>query len=239
MALSNRFLLRADYSIASQRRHIPRPDMVRLCTYHSSRGIEGHRVVLFGFETLSNFANSVSAEDYKLGYIVLSRASLELVIPYRASVRNQPMKFLDAAIRCLRRDRSMEAPSKMPLVTAAASATCAPARAIGNNTPREVEVGVATEFVTPRATAGQPFSSAGQDEGPPANPRPRASVSTLDATPRPGKALPRTLPQPPRQPDRPVPGKPANEEPASPTPLGVLAGRPPVRPSGPPNPRLV
>src|SRR5438445_12872881 len=38
-----------DYTADVNRRDIAQPEMVRLCTFHSARGIEGVRVVVFGF----------------------------------------------------------------------------------------------------------------------------------------------------------------------------------------------
>ena len=83
---------------------LPREDgRLRICTFHSARGIEGQRVVLFGLERLEELATKISTSPTNLGYIALSRASLDLTIAYRPKKLQAPqLKFIEAAIDALR-----------------------------------------------------------------------------------------------------------------------------------------
>ena len=87
-----------DYTAKQNRRFIAQPELVRVCTFHSSRGIEGHRVLAFGFEHLDNLPIDQGLSINNLGFIVLSRASLDLVLPYRSGATRKPIEFLQ---RCL------------------------------------------------------------------------------------------------------------------------------------------
>ncbi len=102
-----------DYTDDSQRRHLPAPGTIRLCTYHSSRGTEGHRVILFGIEQLRKLAEYVHVDAHRLAYIVLSRAVMQLVIPYRKSAESPVSRFVQDAMACIRAHAE-------PLKTAAA-----------------------------------------------------------------------------------------------------------------------
>ena len=96
-----------DYSISGSRRYIAPPDAIRICTYHSSRGIEGQRVIIFGMEKLHRLMPEDSHIDpSQLGYIVLSRASLDLTIAYRPALHSDAIKFISAAIRAFRTHQS-------------------------------------------------------------------------------------------------------------------------------------
>lgn len=72
-----------DYTRDGNRRDTAQPHMVRLCTFHSSRGIEGHRVVVFGLENLLGLAKATEADPANLGYVVLSRSLFESAIVLR------------------------------------------------------------------------------------------------------------------------------------------------------------
>lgn len=86
-----------DYTDDTKRRCIPTSEKIRLCTFHSSRGIEGQRVLVFGIEHLEDLALKLKLSAVKLGYIVLSRASLDMTIVYRPSLKSPVMKFIEAA----------------------------------------------------------------------------------------------------------------------------------------------
>jgi hypothetical protein len=81
--LNHEFL---DYTRTDLRRAIPRREQIRLCTYHSARGIEALQV-----------ADKTGSPHRNLGYIVLSRALLRTTVltspPDAAAV-----KFLDNVI---------------------------------------------------------------------------------------------------------------------------------------------
>jgi hypothetical protein len=72
-----------DYTDEDRRRDTAQSHMVRLCTYHSSRGLEGHRVVIFGLEGIEKLAINVEADPANIGYIALSRSLFECVIVVR------------------------------------------------------------------------------------------------------------------------------------------------------------
>jgi len=91
-----------DYTDDNKRRCPPQDDLVRLCTFHSSRGIEGQRVLIFGLERIDDLASRINVSATKLGYIVLSRASLDLAIVYRPRLKSQTMRFIESAIEYLR-----------------------------------------------------------------------------------------------------------------------------------------
>lgn len=86
-----------DYTDETKRRSTPTSEKVRLCTFHSSRGIEGQRVIVFGLEQLESLASKLKLSVVKLGYIILSRASLDMTIVYRPSLKSPIMKFIEAA----------------------------------------------------------------------------------------------------------------------------------------------
>lgn len=44
-----------DYTKEDNRRSVASNSDVRLCTFHSSRGLEGERVIIFGLETIEGY----------------------------------------------------------------------------------------------------------------------------------------------------------------------------------------
>ncbi len=56
------------------RRHTCENDKIRLCSFHSSRGLEGGNVMVFGFDRLEYMAKKLEFSANNLGYIALSRA---------------------------------------------------------------------------------------------------------------------------------------------------------------------
>lgn len=76
----------------SNRRHTCEIDKIRLCTFHSSRGLEGANVVIFGFDRLDDMAKKHGFSANNLGYIALSRAMVSTTVAF-ASISN-PIKFL-------------------------------------------------------------------------------------------------------------------------------------------------
>ncbi len=83
-----------DYTDETQRRDIAHPEMIRLCTFHSARGLEGMRVLVFGFERIENVADQVNTDFANLGYIVLSRSLFECVIAVRKMSNSKVVPFL-------------------------------------------------------------------------------------------------------------------------------------------------
>jgi len=90
-----------DYTADVNRRDIAQPEMVRLCTFHSARGIEGVRVVVFGFERIEQVSDQVGVDFAKLGYIALSRSLFELVIAVRKGIGTNVIRFLEAVLNQL------------------------------------------------------------------------------------------------------------------------------------------
>jgi hypothetical protein len=82
-ALENVSVGVTDYVRTANRRDLAPSDKVRVSTYHSARGIEGSRVVVFGMEHILSSAGS-SEKAQNLAYIALSRALFELVIVLRS-----------------------------------------------------------------------------------------------------------------------------------------------------------
>lgn len=64
----------ADLTDDVHRRDVVETDQIRLCTFHSSRGLEGVRVLVFGFEQIENLAKKLNFDCKNLGFIVLSRS---------------------------------------------------------------------------------------------------------------------------------------------------------------------
>lgn len=97
----------------TNRRHTCETDKIRLCTFHSSRGLEGTNVVIFGLDRLDEMAKKLGFSANKLGYIALSRAMMctIVVLPPFSS----PVKFI---LEEIGRELSagVDIPSELPLV---------------------------------------------------------------------------------------------------------------------------
>ena len=87
-----------DYTPDENRRNIAYPNMVRLCTFECSRGLEGNRVVIFGIEHLREVSKHFNVELSKLGYIVLSRSRFETAIAVRRSTPSDVLPFIETAL---------------------------------------------------------------------------------------------------------------------------------------------
>jgi hypothetical protein len=87
-----------DMTSSSNRRLIPRPNQIRLCTFHSSRGLEAERVLVVGFHELEYLRTSLEGAQglRNLGYIVLSRARVQTTVLLRAAVRNPITHYMHA-----------------------------------------------------------------------------------------------------------------------------------------------
>lgn len=90
-----------DYVFELTRRTVARADRVRLCTYHSARGLEGLRVIIFGLERFEKYCEAVKSESSKLGYIILSRAVFDNTIAFRAQSKSEMKLFVQSAIKSL------------------------------------------------------------------------------------------------------------------------------------------
>ena len=94
-----------DYTVDENRRDVAIRDNVRLCTFHSARGIEGIRVLAFGVESIQYVAELVKTDVANLGYIVLSRSVFECVIAMRRLRKSPVVDFLVDATSRLRPPR--------------------------------------------------------------------------------------------------------------------------------------
>ncbi len=91
-----------DYTDTKQRRVPARPHSLRLCTFHSARGIEGTRVVIFGIEQLRDVADATKVGYKKLAYITLSRSIAECIIALPSSSSTHESAIaLDRALAAL------------------------------------------------------------------------------------------------------------------------------------------
>lgn len=89
-----------DYTREENRRQIARRDAVRLCTFHSARGVEGTRVVAFGFENVQDLAKKTNTDLPNLGYVVLSRSMFEMLTVFRKSRNAWPVpKFVESVLK--------------------------------------------------------------------------------------------------------------------------------------------
>jgi hypothetical protein len=92
-----------DYTVDANRRTVASPQQLRVCTFHSSRGIEGHRVLAFGAHTLGEVAKSAGIETANVVYVSLSRAVFEMILVEPKSVyRKGLMPVFTEAIGVLR-----------------------------------------------------------------------------------------------------------------------------------------
>lgn len=90
-----------DYTLDKKRRVSALNHEIRLCTFHSSRGLEGERVVIFGFEKIESLAEETNVKPENLGFIALSRALFRTVVVVRTNftrpVHSLLKKILTAA----------------------------------------------------------------------------------------------------------------------------------------------
>jgi hypothetical protein len=90
-----------DLTQEDNRRAVAPENKVRLCTFHSCRGLEGAIVLIFGLERLPLLAARIDSDPFRLGYIVLSRALFEVRVVLRRSAENEVVRFVDAAVSVL------------------------------------------------------------------------------------------------------------------------------------------
>ena len=88
-----------DYTRDEFRRSVASSNDIRLCTYHSSRGLEGERVVIFGLETLESLAAKTNVKAENLAFIALSRALFRTVLVVRTYFSNRVHTLLKAIVQ--------------------------------------------------------------------------------------------------------------------------------------------
>ena len=72
-----------DYTDETKRRSVASTNDIRLCTFHSARGLEGEIVVIFGLETIESLAEKTHVKPENLGFIALSRGLFSTIIVAR------------------------------------------------------------------------------------------------------------------------------------------------------------
>jgi hypothetical protein len=90
-----------DYTNVDYRRDIAQSNMVRLCTFHSARGIEGRRVIIFGIEQLESLCAKINISLNNLGYITFSRSAFECVICVKTKIKSDVNTFIENILKAI------------------------------------------------------------------------------------------------------------------------------------------
>ena len=83
-----------DYTVDEARRGSASSDQIRLCTFHSSRGLEGDRALIFGLEYIEKVALQANAKAENLGFIALSRGVHDTTVIVRNHFLNNVHSLL-------------------------------------------------------------------------------------------------------------------------------------------------
>lgn len=87
-----------DYTVDKARRGVAKSEEIRLCTFHSARGLEGERVLIFGLENIESLARNTNVKPENLGFIALSRGIYRTAIVVRTFFTNSTHKLLKAIL---------------------------------------------------------------------------------------------------------------------------------------------
>jgi len=79
------------------RRDVTENSKIRVATYFGSRGLEGSRVIVFGFEAIEFVVKDTGATANNLAYVVLSRALFQTTIAMR-SINNETKSYLERVL---------------------------------------------------------------------------------------------------------------------------------------------
>lgn len=79
------------------RRRIAESNKIRIATFHSSRGLEAVRVIVFGADAIPNLSKKINFDLKKLCYIIFSRSLMDLTIVMRP-ISSEFSKFMDDVI---------------------------------------------------------------------------------------------------------------------------------------------
>lgn len=90
-----------DYTEKRFRRNIAPNTHIRLCTFHSSRGLEGKHVIVFGVEQLETFCTKTKTDIKNLSYVVFSRSLFYNIIVLRSKANSNITKFINKAVTIL------------------------------------------------------------------------------------------------------------------------------------------
>lgn len=91
-----------DYTREECRRASASQDQIRLCTFHSARGLEGEYVIVFGLETVERVADASKAQPQNLAFIALSRGLFSTTIAPRSLPRNAVHELCERIMQSLR-----------------------------------------------------------------------------------------------------------------------------------------
>jgi hypothetical protein len=91
-----------DYCADENRSCIAPANTIRLCTFHSARGLEAATVIVLDIERIASICNKLKIDPANLGYIILSRAIFNLTIVLRNKMKNQISHFIIAATEKLK-----------------------------------------------------------------------------------------------------------------------------------------
>lgn len=86
-----------DYCEDDNRTCIAPANTIRLCTFHSARGLEAATAIIIDIEKISSISNKLNIDPANLGYIILSRAIFNLTIVLRNKMKNQISHFIISA----------------------------------------------------------------------------------------------------------------------------------------------
>lgn len=78
-----------DYTLEDVRRASASQNQIRLCTFHSARGLEGEYVIVFGLETIESISEVSSAPPQNLAFVALSRGVFSTTIAVRSNPRTK------------------------------------------------------------------------------------------------------------------------------------------------------
>lgn len=88
-----------DYVEESNRRTLALSHEIRLSTFHSSRGLEGERVMIFGLEEIQQVALKAQALPENLGFICLSRGIFRTTVVARNYYRTPVHSLIEEVLK--------------------------------------------------------------------------------------------------------------------------------------------
>ena len=91
-----------DYCEDENRSCIAPSNTIRLCTFHSARGLEAASSIVLDIEKIASISNKLNIDPANLGYIILSRAIFNLTIVLRNKMKNQISHFIISATEKLK-----------------------------------------------------------------------------------------------------------------------------------------
>ena len=94
----NQYIGFIDYVEKKSRKYIAPEGKLRIVTFHSSRGLEASKVLIFGIEKLQLLSRVTGGDLNNLGYITISRAIFDLTVCIRSNKTNQVTKFIEDAM---------------------------------------------------------------------------------------------------------------------------------------------